>query len=58
MVNPMPVILPGRIEAIAAVAPRARAAMLVVKVVTSNNNNCNNHCISRAPFHVKHAQLR
>ena len=24
----------------------------------NNNNDNNNHCISRAPFHVKYAQLR
>ena len=24
----------------------------------NNNNNNNNECISREPFHVKHAQLR
>ena len=25
---------------------------------SNNNNSNNNDCISRAPFHVKHAQLR
>ena len=34
--------------------PRVRKVVMII----NNKNNNNNECISRAPFHVKHAQLR
>ena len=32
--------------------------LLLLLLLFNNNNSNNNECIVRAPFHVKHAQLR
>ena len=33
--------------------------IIIINPIANSNNNINdNKCISRAPFHVKHAQLR